>query len=131
MPTLRSVLSVVCICLAALCSHAGELEDRNAIKAEFAEAFDRSDFALIESRYARAIATQKRLGSGQLVANRMMRYMFELRQGRGNDEYWNAVEERRAPGAHSFPSPCCRHWRSVVPTRNTPGRTGEAAMRAR
>jgi hypothetical protein len=41
MPTLRAVLSLVGICLAALCAHAGEPEDRNAIRAEFAEAFDR------------------------------------------------------------------------------------------
>lgn len=103
MPTLRSVLSLVGICLAALCSHAGELEDRDAIKAEFAEAFDRSDFALIESRYARAIGTEQRLGSGQLVANQMVRYMFGLRQGRGDDAYWNAVEEKTRVWGAQFP----------------------------
>jgi hypothetical protein len=103
MPTLRSVLSLVGICLAALCTHAGELEDRNAIRDEFAEAFDRSDFALIESRYARAIATEQRLGSGQLVANQTVRYMFGLRQGRGDDAYWSAVEEKTRAWGAQFP----------------------------
>jgi hypothetical protein len=115
MPTLRSVLSLVGLCLAALCGQAGELEERNAISAEFAEAFERSDFAVIESRYARAVTTQKRLGSGQFVANQMVRYMFALRQAkpaqgpspakpeRGDDRYWNDVEEKTRAWAAQFP----------------------------
>lgn len=117
MPKLRSVLSLVGICLAAICSHAGELEDRNAIAAEFAAAFDRSEFASIESRYARALATEERLGSGQFVANQMVRYVFQHRVStgqqvgehgaanpdRGNDRYWIEVEEKTRVWAAQFP----------------------------
>lgn len=115
MATLRSVLAMGWLCLAALCGHAGEVEDRSAIAAEFVEAFDRSDFALIESRYAKALAAQKRLGSGAFVANRMVRYMFErkvqageapapgTKPSRGDDNYWLAVQEKTRGWGAQFP----------------------------
>lgn len=91
---------MVGLCL-PLVAHTGEVEARDALASDFATAFRISDFAAIESRYAQALATKKRLPSGLFASNRMVALMFSQSGSRGLD--WEAAQEKARAWAAQFP----------------------------
>jgi hypothetical protein len=105
MKLLRTILAAASLCLAYLAcslpSQAGEVEARSSLASDFAAAFAASNFALIESRYAQALATRKRLPGGLFVANRMVTVMF----GRDDNAEANgdAAEEKLRTWAARYP----------------------------
>lgn len=101
MKLLDALVAVAGLCL-MLAARAGEVEDRVNYTKEFATAFSRSDFALIESRYAEALATQKRLSSGYLVSHRWVGAMFE--RADKDDPNWDAAEEKTRGWARQYPA---------------------------
>jgi hypothetical protein len=105
MGPLKRMLAAGSLCLAFF-AHAGDEENRVDLSADFATAFARSDFALIESRYAHALATQERMKTGHFVSNRMVHFMFYRLDK--NDPNWDAAEERTRSWAAQYP-------KSVVP----------------
>lgn len=86
---LRLFAMVLACC--AMFAHAGEIQDREAIAAEYNAAFDRGDFAAIEARYARAVTGKERLASGVFVSGRIVRAMLRERPV---DADWKPTEDK-------------------------------------
>ena len=89
-------------------AHAGEIQDRAALAAEFNAAFERSDFAAIEARYARAVAGKERLASGVFVSGRIVRDMFSgapsgAGQPKGADAHWKPIEAKAQAWMARYP----------------------------
>jgi hypothetical protein len=75
------------------------MDHRKAIEAEVAQAFARGDFAVIESRYARAVATNERTASGVIVSARIVMGLVPgpgsvSGAPKGHDAHWKAVERK-------------------------------------
>jgi len=103
-------LIVVLLAWCTLLAHAGEADDRTAIGREFDAAFQRGDFAAIETRYNRAVAAKERLPSGVFVSSRFVYSMFgslpklpHEAAPKGNDAYWTPIEERARKWSAQYP----------------------------
>jgi hypothetical protein len=102
----RLFAMVVACC--ALFAHAGEIQDRAAISAGVNASFQRSDFAAIEARYARAISTKERFASGMFVSGRIVREMFPEAPtaaggARGADAYFRPIEDKARAWTALYP----------------------------
>lgn len=91
----------------SLTAHAGEIQVREAIKAEIGAAFARSDFQAIEARYAAARTKGERTPSGLFVANLIWAEVVPEPVGQsavpGRDDHWLPVEQKLDAWAKQFP----------------------------
>lgn len=82
----------------AMVAQASEVQDRKALRAEYVTALMRGDFAAIDARYARAVATRERLASGSFVAGTMVRSLDlepDSSSGpKGADWHWTPIEDK-------------------------------------
>jgi hypothetical protein len=103
---LRLFAMVVACC--AMFAHASETQDRAAINAEVNAAFERSDFAAIEARYAHAVSGRGRLASGVFVSGRIVRELDPLAPTgvsvpKGADAYFQPIEDKARAWTARYP----------------------------
>lgn len=100
------------LCAALLLAHglilADEAGDRAAIRAEIRAAFDRGDFALIETRFAELHGQDQRMPSGITKASQVL-YALEAAVGSpvspGRPEaQWKLAEDKAAQWQRAYPS---------------------------
>jgi hypothetical protein len=107
MKVLKWCAAVFACAYLGMTAHAGEIQVREAIKAEVAAAFARSDFQAIEARYAAARANAERTPSGLFVANVIRVSVVPEPVGQsavpGRDDHWLPVEQKLDAWAKQFP----------------------------
>lgn len=105
--TWSKALLIGCMWCAALTCTATEMDERAAIVESVTAAYEKSDFAAIETRYAEALATGSRTESGLYTANAVARALLEgerVKAGSGNKAHWAPVEQKVRRWAEAFPN---------------------------
>lgn len=93
---LRLFAMILACC--TLVAQAGEAQEKKAIRADYVTAFINGDFAAIDARYARAVATRERLAGGSFVAAAIVRSLDldpDTSSGpKGQDWHWKPIEDK-------------------------------------
>lgn len=100
-------IGVVVVAMLGIQARGGEMEIRESIKAETAQAFTKGDYAAIEARYAKALSSSERTSSGLLVANLIRLAAVPDPSGDsqvpGRGDHWDAVDRKLDVWARQFP----------------------------